>query len=394
MAATSSISNKVEKKIKRLVSIPLGDIHFGTRRVSPEHIAKCMVWAVPDQPSTADIDIIYISGDFFDHLLMFNSTSVAVVVSYIRYLLNLCKKYDIQLRVLEGTPSHDWKQSSMFLTLNNDDPITGSKGIGCDLVYFTEVKIEYNERHGIYVLYVPDLKSKPEDMWKSVQSELDRHGITKVHFTVMHGAFHYQLNEAARRHNPTHDPELYSAITIYHVFCNHIHIPSSWENIHAGGSLVCLRHGEEHDKGYLRSTVSNNRAKIEFIVNPYNVMFKTLDMRGVSKESALDLIDKTIVDYVREGNVRFLADRGDEVYHLTDRLKRLYPNIVFTFDSSASKKKSDQAQQNHLDSIGPTKVVLTKDNLKDELLKGVVLALPSQKDLCELIIDDLVSSTR
>lgn len=393
MTATS-LTSETQHKIKRLVSIPLGDIHFGTRRVTPEHIAKCMVWAVPDQPSTADIDIIYISGDFFDHLLMFNSTSASVVVSYIRYLLTLCKKYDIQLRVLEGTPSHDWKQSSMFLTLNNDDPITGSKGIGCDLEYYTSVKIEYNEKHGIYVLYVPDLKVKPEEMWKSVQVELDRLGITKVHFTVMHGAFHYQLNEAARRHNPTHDPELYSAITIYHVFCNHIHIPSSWKNIHAGGSLVCLRHGEEHDKGYLRSTISNNKAKIEFIVNPFNVMFKTLDMRGVSKEDALELIDKTVVDYMREGNIRFLADRGDEVYHLADRLKRLYPNIAFTFDSSASKKKDDSVKDSQVENIGPTKVVLTKDNLKDELLRRVVNALPNQKERCESIIDDLVSSTR
>lgn len=389
---TSSIST-TRQKIKRLVSIPLGDIHFGTRRVSPEHIAKCMLWAVPDQPSTADIDILYISGDFFDHLLLFNSTSTAVVVNYIRYILTTCKKYDIQLRVLEGTPSHDWKQNSMFVTLNNDDPITGVKGIGCDLEYFTEIKIEYNAKHGIHVLYVPDLKLNPDDMWKTVQSELQKWNIDKVAFTVIHGAFHHQLNDAARRHNPTHDPDLYADITEYHVFSNHIHLPSIYRNIRAGGSLVCLRHGEEHDKGYTKSIISNGKAKAEFIVNPHNVMFKTLDMRHVSREDAFELIDKTIGSYSIEGNIRFLADRGDEIYHLADRLKKLYPNIMFTFDSSTSKKQAEQKDQN-VESLGPTKVVLTKDNLKEELFRRVSLLLPDQKDRCEYIIDELVSSSK
>ena len=61
----------------------------------------------------------------------------------------MLKPYNIILRILEGTPSHDWKQSKLFIHLND---LTKA---GTDVKYIDSLSIEYIDKFGINVLY-PD----------------------------------------------------------------------------------------------------------------------------------------------------------------------------------------------------------------------------------------------
>ena len=94
---------------------------------------------------------ISLAGDVFDTLLELNSDDVREIKYWVSSLLKFCAAHDITLRVLEGTPSHDWTQSSTFITTAN---ILNLDNL--DLKYIDKVEIEYIEKYNIHVLYIPD----------------------------------------------------------------------------------------------------------------------------------------------------------------------------------------------------------------------------------------------
>lgn len=387
LALGEAIKEIAQFKTDELVSMILGDIHLGSTRVACEQIIRCLMWALPDNVVTAALNILYISGDLFDRLLSFNSNDAHLAIKWVRYILTLCKKYDIVLRVVEGTPSHDWKQNVIFETLNNDDPATGVKGIGADLRYIEKVSIEYIERYGIYVLYIPDLKIHADDIWTDVQEQMRVLGIAQVDYTVVHSAFHHQL--PAVSHTPhVHNAENYQRITKYFVLTNHIHTPSQLGNILGGGSIERLRHGEEHPKGYVKTFVGPKRTYAEFKVNPHATQFTTISLVGKDREEAVHLIEKALEYKDRAANIRILANKGDEVYHLSDRLKKIFPFTTFTFELADQKKKDVYSSSMSETALSVNKVVLTRDNLRTELLSLTTQDLPEHTARCSVLLEE------
>lgn len=110
-----------------------------------------------------------------------------------RKFLRFCKKYNAQLRILEGTPGHDWKQSRRFELINEEAKLE------VDLKYFDTLSIEYNDVTDLYVLYVPDeWEENPEETLSQVKDLLIANNIDKVDIAVMHDNFEYQLPEIAK----------------------------------------------------------------------------------------------------------------------------------------------------------------------------------------------------
>ena len=174
-------------------SVAFGDVHNLHPVVPTLQIIRCLMWALPDTPKTAKLDFVFINGDFFERLQSFNHPDVHLVIKWVRYFLKMAKKYGIKVRVLEGTPSHDWKQNLIFKTMNDDDPVTGGVGIGADLKYVDQIHIEYVEEHDMHILYVPDLKVDASDMWRQILDKMRVMDIDQVDYTLVHGAFHHQV---------------------------------------------------------------------------------------------------------------------------------------------------------------------------------------------------------
>lgn len=370
--------------------MPIGDLHTLHPVVPTYQILSCIAWALPDDAQTAAIDVLYINGDFFERIQSFNSPDVHLVISYVRHLLKMCKRMNIKVRVLEGTPSHDWKQNIIFQTLNDDDPLTGDKGIGADLKYVDQIHIEYMEDHDMHVLYIPDLKIDASQIWKTVVDKMRILGIDKVDYTCVHGAFKFQVPPVMHSSPHIHDADAYADITRYHVFTSHIHTPSVYRNIIGCGSLECLRHGEEHDKGYVRSWVTPELIDHQFIVNPIKTQFKKLDMVGYTKRQVLDLINGTLEYTDRLACLKIIANKADEVYQMSDKLNKLYPNVKFTYDVPDRKKKDafNPTEEENLPHL--SKVTLTRDNLKDELYDRVSKELPQHSNRISSILDEVI----
>lgn len=285
-----------------------GDIHLLHNKTSTEHILKNLYKAFPDNAETGELDLIILAGDLFDRLVYYPDVNISLIRRWMFLFLHMCKRRDIVVRILEGTPSHDWKQSVHFITENE------VADIGCDIKWVESLSIEHIERFGINVLYVPDeWKHATDDVWKDVCKEMHEKGLEQVDFTVLHGAFNYQLPSHVPV--PTHIPERYMGITKYFVFGGHIHKRSQYGNILAAGSFDRLTHGEEEDKGHYRVVVDRDNLahEIRFVVNEGAKLYKSVDCTGLSLEKALTKIDKLVDTMPIDSHIRIIAEKGSPI---------------------------------------------------------------------------------
>ena len=168
-------------KNSKLRALLFSDVHLYHAKTKTEHIARGLHRALADNERLRDIDIIFISGDLFDRSVHMPNTDTHYVINFVCHLLEMCHKYDIELRVLEGTPSHDWKQARLIIDINANrlHPV--------DVRHVTVLSIEHIERFGIDVLYVPDEWGEGcAATFKEVEDLLIKHNLEKVDLSIMH----------------------------------------------------------------------------------------------------------------------------------------------------------------------------------------------------------------
>lgn len=337
-------------KSKTLSMAVLSDIHLGHRKTPTHHIIDNLEIALPDNEETGKLDIIFIPGDLFDRFLNLPQDEVHLIEAWMCRLLRICKRRDIMLRILEGTPSHDWKQSRMMDTYNK------SAEIEADAKYIPVLSIEYIERYGIHVLYIPDEWSADnDDTWLQVQQLLHEHQLDKVDLTIMHGQFAYQL--PAHVDVPVHVPERYMSITRHYVFCGHVHkpstkgpicdpkaFPSDYGSIIVPGSFDRLTHGEEEAKGHWRVTIhQSGQDEIRFIENCNARIYKTIDVSGLSIDNVLIDIDRVVQEVPLDSALRIAAHGSDAIMSSMDMIKKKYPSFQWDtkrIDDSKSTKET------------------------------------------------------
>jgi predicted MPP superfamily phosphohydrolase len=340
----------------------VSDIHLGHRRNTAEEITKNLYVAFPDNAETAALDLIVIVGDLTDDLLSLPHDDVTAIDLWISYMLRLCAKHKIVLRVLKGTPSHDWEQPRRFVDLEN------IMKTGVDLRYVRSLSIEYIEALGITALYVPDewntdnLKTEEQ-----VRALLRAKGLTSVDYAFMHGMFEYQA--AMAPHAPVHRAEYYLSVVKELIFIGHDHHPSSFDRIHVQGSFDRLAHGEEHPKGHLRATVwPNGERDIVFVENEGAKRFVTVDVLGLSLEDTITKVDRT-VQHLPDGSfTRVRAESDNPILTNMEMLIRRYPLFTWSKDVKSvdipSEEESDASEM-----VVYVPITLTKDNIGDLLME-------------------------
>lgn len=356
----------------------VSDIHLGHQQTPTTHILKSLSTSVfANTELNRSLDIIFIAGDFFDSLIDPTASDLIYIRKWVAKFLYWCKENDIVLRVLKGTKLHDWDQSYIFVEEN------ANHDIGCDLVYVDRVSIEYMDRFGIHILYVPDEANPIADQtWDQVQALMHERQLEKVDFAVMHGAFPYQLPPIAEIQHTLHDVERYLSIVRHYIFIGHIHQHSIHERIIAHGSFDRLSHGDEDPKGFIR--VKNGVAK--FIENTNAMRYKTLDVDGLAADQVLDVIDAYLNKRVDPCHIRLRCGKDAVAFALYRRLSSQYPFVKFTYQQSTKPKKERLIVKPELKRLP----VLTRDNLAQEVLKRISETHPERVDPCKAIIEALV----
>lgn len=360
----------------------ISDVHLGHRQTPTAHIVRNLLAAFPDNEETGELDIIFIAGDLFDTVLPLPSEPVLEILPWMSRFLQMCAKRNIKVRVLEGTPSHDWKQSKLMEIINNGlDPFTGDPGapVGADLEYLDTLCIRYMEDEDIHVLYVPDEWDEPDRTWVQVQQLLLEHGLEKVDYAIMHGAFKYQL--PSHVNVPTHNPERYLSITKYNVYIGHIHQFSIYDRIIAQGSFDRLSHGDESAKGHVRTIQEHGKTSTTFIENTNALLYLTVDCRDLELSDALTHLANEIAPLPKGSHVRVFASPTDVILSTIGELGHKYPQYKW---SSKDDKSGRIKTQKLLESRTTFKAVeinkgniagITEDRLRKRGLSPEVLAL-------------------
>ena len=339
----------------------VSDIHLGNRRNTAAEITKNLYVAFPDNAETGQLDLIVIAGDTYDDLLSLPHDDVVEVDLWIAYMLQLCAKHDIVLRVLKGTPSHDWEQPRRFVDLEN------LLKTGVDLRYVRDLSIEYIEKLGVTALYVPDeWNSENDKTYEEVLGLMRAKGLDHVDYAFMHGQFEHQIPAAHKA--PTHNAQNYLAIVRQLIFIGHVHIPSALDRIHAQGSFDRLFHGEEHPKGHLRAVVwPNGEREITFVENLGAKRFVTIGCVGLTLEETLQKLDRQVGHLPDGSYVRVEANEDNPVFSNMEVLIRRYPTYVWGKLVRVLDEKEDLEKLVEEESLY-VPITLTKENIGDLLM--------------------------
>lgn len=358
-------------KSKSLKIALLSDVHLGHRKTPADEIIRSLKVALPDNETTSTLDAIFITGDLFDRFLNLPSEEVFEIHAFIAYLLRVCKRRDILLRVLEGTPSHDWKQSRLVENINVD------AGIDADAKHVSELSIETVDRFGMTLMYIPDeWSSDNDDTYRQVLQLLADYGLEQVDFVLMHGAFGYQL--PSHVNVPTHDPDRYADIARHYVFCGHVHKPSQYRNILVPGSFDRLAHGEEEVKGsWIIEVVEGGDDHLTFVENKTAKIYRSIDVSSLSQDEAFDRIETIVNDLPFGSHIRIVATGDDPVAATIEVLRKNYPNYQWSSKTSSTAKMGRDALTD-LRATFQTQPI-TKDTI-DAMVRDQLLDMGIDKD--------------
>lgn len=340
----------------------VSDIHLGHRRNKTEDIIKNLMAAFPDNAETARLDIIFLAGDVYDDLLSLPSDDATEIEIWFGIFLRVCKKHQIMVRILEGTPGHDWKQSKRFLAIND------IAEIGADLKYVKDLSIEYIEQYGITVLYVPDeWELKTEKTLSQVHELLRAKGLDQVDYAIMHGQFEYQLPAHVKA--PVHNSAEYLKIVRELIFIGHVHIHTRLDRIIAQGSFDRLSHGEEGPKGHVRAVVrANGERDIVFVENEGAKLFVTVQCLGMDLDQTIEQVHRKVGGLPPGSFTRLEGNEDNPVFSAMEQIVRLYP--LFTWSKLVRENDAaveDLYTEDNTDMFVP--ITLSRDNLNTILME-------------------------
>lgn len=387
---TSRTDVQLEQSLKeirglRLNIASISDIHLHHPNTPTELIVRNLeLYGFPNTKSTHDLDIIFIGGDVTHSLMDFASNNAILFRKWVANFLWMCAKHDIMVRIIEGTPLHDWKQSQIFIEENENH------SIGCDIKYFTDIHIEHIERYGIDVLYIPDeIRPTTNITWNRVVELMAEKGLEKVDFAVMHGAFAYQLPAVDDVKDKVHDEEKYLSIVRHYIFIGHVHTHKPKGRIIPNGSFDRLAHGEEEPKGHVRLLKGN----IEFIVNHGAMRYFQMNVADMDVDQVIAGVSEKLKGSNDKFKIKLLANKEDAAFGLLRRLSHLFPFGIFEIgrlDKINKKNARTEAKLRRTSALP----ALTKDNLLDELLKDVELNAPERLDDCARIARTVVNAVK
>lgn len=362
----------------RIASI--SDVHLFHKRVPTEYILQNLNRELVTDAVMSQLDILFIAGDLFDGLVSFNSPEGMRAKEWVGRLLLMCIRHGVVLRVLEGTPSHDRRQSAIFET--QADLIREANGAVVDLRWVTEVEVEYFSQFGMHVLYVPDeWKHDTADTLVDVKAAIAGAGVTQVDLAIMHGQFRYQMPGQVKDH-VCHQEAEYLALVKYLIFIGHVHVHSSFDRIHAQGSFDRIAHGEEGAKGYLRAEIHpDGNWSVTFVENKGAKCFVTVDCLHESVEDNIRYLDDRVRDLSNESYVRICTHRGNPILQNIDEIKKRWPTYAWT-DPKILEDAKDE-----LEELVPAQdmyipIAITPHNLK-QLVMDRLMPMQLSTDLLQ-----------
>ena len=366
LAETALSVDVIKPQVRQVLNhdvryLVLSDIHLGHKRTPTKTIVANLVSFFKSYRHKDDLDIIFFAGDVFDASLELKSDDIGEVLWFLGWLFDYCAEHDVILRVLEGTPSHDWAQSKVF---GHVAALTKAK---VDYKYVNALSIEKIEGPDITVLYMPDEWNLTTDKtYDEVLELLREKHLDKVDIGIFHGMFAYQAPPMATK-LPVHDEARYLSIVRYFINIGHVHSASVFDRILAQGSFDRLSHGDESPKGAFEVVLSKDGDHTFcFIENPKAVIYKTLLLKSADMTGSVKEVEKLCGLYPKGSHVRLKAAKSHPAIVAFDELRKKF--IDFNLSKLTLEEEEDQARRqksdNLVDESKPYQAItITPDNI-------------------------------
>lgn len=340
----------------------ISDIHLGHKRNKTIDIIRALDNNFLKHPDLVNCSIIFLAGDLYDRLLEPTSPDKSDIYLWFVRLCKFCETNNIILRILEGTPSHDWKQAEVLPTIKTISTIP------LDFKYVKTLSIEHIDALDIDVLYIPDeWRSTPEETLAEVKELLQSRGLEKVDFGVFHGNFEYQLPQNIPG-IPRHSSAEYLNIVSELIFIGHIHTHSRFDRIVAEGSFDRLSHGEEEPKGFVIADVDvgNNSREVYFIENKDARIYKTIDCTKMDLQQTIEHAKQLMFTLPGDACIRIMAPKDHLVFSNMETLMGLCQTMTWT-KKPISEDVQDVSKEYDTSDEPYKAITITKDNLFDLL---------------------------
>lgn len=338
----------------------ISDVHLGHGRVHATKVIKCLKEMFPES-RLAVLDMVMITGDLFDKRLTYDSDDALLITRWLESFLRQCARHNVAVRILEGTPSHDNKQSRWLPLVAELSSIT------VDIKYYGTLAIDELYPGGPLALYVPDEVNHDASVtWMQVNELLRQRGVEQVHFAFMHGMFTYQ---EPIRTVVSHNEDNYHRIVSQRIYIGHHHTHTTCGRITVPGSPERLRHNEEEAKGHLQFTIMSDFSVQDeyFIENESATAFTTLDFRGVELKQVIARLEA--YEYLPPGsNLRLYIQREDPGYVSLNDIKARFPQ--FNIGTKVAEAEAYTADTGDLINR-PVITAIRPDTIKDLLLARV-----------------------
>jgi DNA repair exonuclease SbcCD nuclease subunit len=306
------------------------DVHLNHKKTPTKYIIDNIRKYIHDVIYKESIDCVFIAGDLFDSLMYLNNIELNSIISWISTFLNLCMEKNTSIRVLEGTPSHDWKQSRLFDLIIGSNQSLYKK---LDFKYHDDLTIEYVDKLKMNVLYIPDEYGlTAEYTFNKVLEKLEEHNLSKVDLVIMHGLFDFQEIGPTAGNKATHKSLNYLNICNHYVFVGHSHVHTFYKRILVEGSFDRLAHGEESAKGFIVATLNDDPTNDEFyfMENKDAKIYKTIEIRSTDIEKAINQVERHINKLPKGSHLRMLVKSTNPIYNNIDIISKNYPDYFFT----------------------------------------------------------------
>lgn len=356
---------------KDISYIVISDIHFGHPVNRSDTIASHLYnFLEVNNALIQTVDIIFLAGDIFDTALNSSSMDYHIATSWLSFLAQKCMVYNIKLRVLEGTPSHDAKQCK---SISN---IIENLNIKLDYKYIDTLLIETMNDSGLTILYVPDeVNADASVTLEQVKTLIEDNHLIKVDIAMVHGSFSYRyrgLNLPS-----THDELEYLKLVDRFISVGHEHVRSVYGRIIGHGSFDRLQHGEEDNKGgvYIK-LCRDNKDKDEYIfmINEEATIFKSIVITTEDVKELSGILDGVLKSLPIGSNILLKLNKSNPINKTIKEITKKYNGYRFKVDFKDKKNKHND--ESVLDMVGGKEVLrIGSDNIS----KLVIDALSNEQ---------------
>lgn len=394
MTARSITVDELDNKPKDGVRIlNISDVHLGNRKNTAVNIVWSLDRNVTNSLVFKTLDALTISGDLLDRLLTLPTEEVLIIDQWMVRTLKLAKRYSVAIRVLEGTPSHDWKQPKRMCDLNIEH------NIDCDIMYYDDITVVDDKSLGLTIGYIPDeIRETCEQTTTEFRELLATRALNKVDLIIMHGMFKFQVPKAAAKSISHFIESDWLPLVKYHIVIGHDHRFKQYDAITVPSSWDRLSHNEEEDKGAVIIDIANGVCNVRRLINKDAMPMVTVDAIGINEiengwESFYQKVETTLADISNRfngyyGYLRFVHDDSVDLSgYIADIQRRCYGIVIETKKQSQVKETLDEVSDDFDDEI--VSVTINVSNISDILLREMDMV---DDAMMSAEIEDITSS--